>query len=367
VRFLLAPDKFKGTFSASDVCRHLRAGILDAHPAAEVISHPLADGGDGTLDVLLTALGGEKIPVRSRGPLGADIIVEVGRLPDGIIVIESALICGLGRLRAEERNPMRTSTYGVGLVVREVLSWSPPAILVGLGGSATVDCGLGAARALGYRFISEGGGELDGTGGDLGRLARIQRPAQASAPGSSAKIIALCDVRNSLVGPDGAAETFGAQKGASSEEIGRLVSGLERVAEIIESDLGIRVANVRGGGAAGGLGAGLHAFVGAELVEGAPEVMRLTGLNTKKLSGVDLVVTGEGSYDRGSRAGKVVHEVIACCQSSGVPIVVVCGQWDADMPPPSLKVIHSQGVISEIDLREIGSALAFEALDEIGR
>jgi glycerate kinase len=366
VRFLLAPDKFKGTFSASDVCRHLRAGILEAHPEAEVISHPLADGGEGTLDVLLTAMGGERIPVRSRGPLGADMIVEVGRLPDGIIVIESALICGLGRLQSEERNPMETSTYGVGLVVSEVLSWRPPAILVGLGGSATVDCGLGAARALGYRFISECGGELDGRGSDLGRLARIQRPAKASAPGPSVKVIALCDVRNSLVGPDGAAETFAAQKGASSDEIGRLVSGLERVAEVIESDLGIRVADVRGGGAAGGLGAGLHAFVGAELVEGASEVMRLTGLNTRKLTGVDLVVTGEGSYDRGSRAGKVVHEVSAFCQSLGIPIVVVCGQWDAGMLPSSLKVVHGQGVMSDVDLREIGSALALEAFDEIG-
>jgi glycerate kinase len=367
VRFLLAPDKFKGTFSASDVCRHLRAGILEVQPAAEVISHPLADGGEGTLDVLLTALGGERIPVRSRDPLGADIIVEVGRLPDGIIVIESALICGLGHLRAEERNPMETSTYGVGLVVSEVLTWSPPAILVGLGGSATVDCGLGAARALGYRFISEGGRELDGTGSDLGRLARIQRPAEASAPGSSVKVTALCDVRNSLVGPDGAAETFAAQKGASPEEIGRLVSGLERVAEIIENDLGIGVASVKGGGAAGGLGAGLHAFVGAELVEGAPEVMRLTGLNPRRLSGVDLVVTGEGSYDRGSRAGKVVHGVTALCRSLEVPIVVVCGRLDADISPPPLKVIHSQGVMSDIELREIGSALALQALDETGR
>ena len=251
---------------------------------------------------------------------------------------------------------MAASTYGLGLVMREVLSWSPAGILVGLGGSATVDCGLGAARALGFKLYGQGGEDLDGKGGDLERLARIEMPAHVRVMGSGSEVTALCDVRNRLVGPDGSAAIFAPQKGASPEETARLAAGLERAALIIERDLGVQVRDLRGGGAAGGLGAGMHAFLNANLIEGASEIMRLTGFQDA-LEGVDVVVTGEGAFDGGSRNGKVVSEVTSQCLTLGIPVVVVCGRWEAGARPSNLKVIQSKGVFTARSLREAGKKI----------
>lgn len=356
MRVLLAPDKFKGSFSAREICEHLRSGILEAHPSAEVISHPLADGGDGTLQVLLDALGGVRISIAASGPRGGPLWADVGRLPDGTIVIESALFCGLELLPPAERNPMATTTYGLGLALREVASWSPPKVLVGLGGSATVDGGLGVARAFGFRLQAEDGSELAGAGADLERLAAIVAPAGREAAGLEGRLRALCDVRNPLVGAEGAAEVFASQKGATPEGRRRLRAGLERVARIIERDLGVRVADLPGGGSAGGLGAGLHAFLGAEIVPGTPEILTLTHFD-KELEGADLVVTGEGALDLGSLRGKVVQEVVGRSMSRGIPVAVVCGRCEAGIVPSGVQLLCSTGFMDAGTLREVGRKL----------
>ncbi|MBI3448764.1 MAG: glycerate kinase [Acidobacteria bacterium] len=353
MRVLLAPDKFKGTLTAAEVCRHLRAGILAAHPGAEVISHPLADGGEGTLDVLLSALGGERLALAATGPLGETRHPEVLRLPDGTIVIESARICGLDLVPPRARNPMRATTYGLGTVVAAVAAMEPSAIAVGLGGSATVDGGLGAARALGCRLIGEEGGTLEGCGEDLAKLRSIEPPASRGRSAAAPRLTVLCDVDNPLVGPAGAAEVFAAQKGASPLEVAALSLGLRNIASIIERDLGARVADLPGGGAAGGLGAMLHALCGGRLVPGPGALADWTGLD-RSLSGADLVVTGEGAFDSTADRGKVVREVIRRAGRRRIPVVVVCGRWDGAEVPGSVRVVVGGNRVNEEILHAIG-------------
>lgn len=355
MKILLAPDKFKGTFTATEVCAHLRAGILESNPRAEVIEHPLADGGDGTLAVLLAHLGGGTVTVSGSGPRGEPVRAEVGDLPDGTLVLESASLCGLSLIPGDQRNPMSTTTYGLGAALREILSWGRRRVLVGLGGSATVDGGIGLARAFGFRFIGRDARELGGSGGELEHLDAIQVPRGWDAP-ARGRLRALCDVENPLTGPSGAAESFAPQKGASAAQTRLLASGLTRLARLIQRDLGIDVAEVAGGGAAGGLGAALFAFLGAELVPGAVEIMSLCRF-TGQLEGVDLVVTGEGALDAGSFRGKVVGEVIRACGARKVRVAVVCGRDDGVSVPPGVQVLCGMKVIDARDLRDTGKRL----------
>jgi len=355
LRVLVAPDKFKGTLTAAEVCRHLRAGILAAHPGAEVISHPLADGGEGTLDVLLSALGGERVVLDATGPLGEARRPEVGKLPDGAIVIESARVCGLELVPRPARNPMRTTTYGLGTLLRAVEAWEPTAIVVGLGGSATVDGGLGAARALGFHLVGEGGRTLDGCGADLANLRAIEPPPHGGNRRAS-RLTVLCDVDNPMVGADGAAEIFAAQKGASPLEVAALSRGLRNVASILERDLGVAVAALPGGGAAGGLGAMLRACRGGHLEPGPGAMADWTDLD-RRLAGADLVVTGEGAFDASADRGKVVREVIRRAGCRGVPVVVVCGRWDGSEVPEGVKVIAGGDGVDEEILRAVGRSV----------
>ncbi len=359
MRILIAPDKFKGTFTAAEICRHLRAGMLATNASIEVISHPLADGGEGTLDVLLAALGGTRTPVASTGPLGDPVRADVGRLPDGTAVIESALFCGTALIAPERRNPLRATTYGLGTAVREVLSWKPARLLIGLGGSATVDGGLGMARALGYRILAEGGKDLPGCGADLLRLVEI-RAGDLLVDIDVCPIEALCDVATPLSGPEGAALTFAPQKGASAEEAARLDAGLQRLESILERDLGARLDALPGAGAAGGVGAAVKAFLGAELTPGARRIMALTGFE-RRLPEVDLVVTGEGECDLRGHPGKVVAEVIDAATLQGVPVFVVCGRWTGDSPVDGVQVIAGHGVMGVSEIESAGKRLVRQA------
>lgn len=324
MRVLLAPDKFKGTFSAAEVCRHLRDGLLEADPSAEVVSRPLADGGEGTLDVLLAAAGGTRVEVASSGPLGDPLRAPVGRLDGGAVVVESALFCGLGLVRPDRRDPMRATTLGLGAAIREALSWRPPELLVGLGGSATVDGGLGVARGLGFEILDAQGRRLEGTPADLPRIRAVRPPPRPPVP-PGCSVAALCDVPHRLLGPDGAAAVFGPQKGATEAQVRDLQAGLRHLSDVVRRDLGVSLEGVEGGGAAGGLGAGLHAFLGARLQRGAEVVAERTGLSGE-IARADLVVTGEGTFDETSLTGKVVGNVLCLAASQEVPVVVVCAR-----------------------------------------
>ena len=360
MRIVLAPDKFKGTFTAAQVCDHLRAGIRQADPSIDIVVHPLADGGEGTLDVILGAIGGRRVPIESVGPLGGAITANVGVLSDDTVLVESARFCGLDLVPPEKRDPLRATAYSLGRALASILSRRPPLILIGLGGSATVDGGTGMARALGFALLAADGAEIENLPFDLQHVASIRRPSRALVP-PGCRIEALCDVANPLTGPEGAVAAFAPQKGASSKDLLLLDAGLARLAVTIERDLGVQVASIPGGGAAGGLGAGLRAFLGAGLSNGAREVMALTGFD-QVLCGADLVVTGEGSYDAGSRKGKVVTEVIRLADEMGVPVVVVCGRASEKPAQTSVRVLVGGGLMGPEEFRNAGKHLVTQGL-----
>jgi glycerate kinase len=353
LRILLAPDKFKGTFAAIQVCRLLARGIRDVDPSIEVVSSPMADGGEGTLDVALAALGGARLSMACTGPLSDPLTAEVGSLPDGRLLVESARICGLLTLEPGRRDPLRSTTFGLGKALLELIPRWPSGVMVGLGGSATVDGGLGLARALGYRLRGPGNSELRGVGRDLGELKGIDPPESPLSCPVPPRV--LVDVLNPLVGSAGAARSFASQKGAGPREVKILERGLERLARILERDMGVAVAGLPGGGAAGGLGAALHAFLGAPLEPGADAMARMTGLRDA-LDRVDLVVTGEGAYETG-HMGKVADLLLSLAKERGLPAVIVCGRFRGDPPEGRCLVLPHQGLIGERGLVEAGRSL----------
>lgn len=301
----------------------MRRGILSVRSAAEVQAVPLADGGEGTADVLRRALGGDWVSARVTGPRD-EIRVDGGyvRLQDGRVVIEMARASGLSLLPEQDRDPLVTTTRGTGELLRAALAEGPGAIWLAAGGSATVDGGTGAAGALGWRFLDGRGEDLPPGGGGLSRLRRIVPPAGGLPP---SPVTVLADVSNPLVGPEGAARVFGPQKGADDSAVQRLEEGLQVLAERICEDLGLAVAELPGGGAAGGLGAGAVAFLGAEVVPGVDRVTDATGL-PERLDGADWVVTGEGRLDAQSLAGKVVSGVARLARERGVGVAVLAGR-----------------------------------------
>jgi glycerate 2-kinase len=342
---LVAPTAFKGTIGAAAAAAALAAGARAALAAAgasaaagaaataRVVELPLSDGGPGLLDALRPP--GAAGTIRSHavtGPLGgrveARLLVTSGRW-----VAESADACGLHLVPPPARDPLRASTAGVGELIRAAAG--APRLVLGLGGSATVDGGTGAARALGWRFLDARGRALPAGGGALHRLRRIV-PPPARAPAAPARplppITALADVECLLGGPRGAARVFGPQKGADPAAVERLAAGLDRLAEQVHEDVGVAVGLLAGGGAAGGLGAGLVAFAGAELRPGAAWVLEATGFDAA-LRQARLVVTGEGRFDEQSAMGKLTGTVVARARAAAVPVLVVAGAITVPLPP----------------------------------
>ncbi len=356
MRILLAPDKFKGTFTAAEICGHLAEGIHQVDPGVTVTSCPMADGGDGTLDVLLAARGGVKETVSAPGPLGGTVESPVAFLSDGAALIESAFFCGPAALGARKPDPMLASTLGLGVAVRQALARSPARLLLGIGGSVTVDGGLGFASALGYRLRDQAGSILQGCGRDLSRLCFIEPPVDGLF---STRVLALADVSNRLLGATGAARVFGPLKGASREQVEELDRGLANLAAVLSRELGVQVADIEGGGAGGGLGAAAVAFLGARIASGASTVGELTGLQPL-LQSADLVVTGEGAFDA-LHSGKVVGEVARLCAARDVPLVVVCARSDGLPPPGRVRVFTIGAVVTDTDLIQTGKALVHSA------
>jgi glycerate kinase len=314
LRVLCAPDKFRGTASAAEAARWLALGARAA--GAEAIELPLADGGEGTVEIVLGA-GGQLVEVDVPDALGRTVRARIGMLPDRTAVVELAEAAGLLGLAPEERDVMRTSTAGVGAMIRKALDRGAGRVVMAIGGSATVDGGLGMLRELGARLLDAGGAELAGAGADLERLERID--ASGLDERLAGRIEIACDVDNPLAGPAGAARVFGPQKGATPEQVERLDRGLARLAEI----LGVDPATP-GLGAAGGIAAPLVALRGATLRSGAELVQELTGFDAA-VAGVDLCITGEGKVDEQSAHGKTVAAVAATAAAHGVPVVVVAG------------------------------------------
>lgn len=329
MKIIIAPDSFKGSLTALEVCEAAREGVLRARPGATVVTVPMADGGEGTVQSLVDATGGRLVTERVTGPLGEPVDAAYGMLGDGrTAVIEMAAASGLPLVPPELRNPLHTTTRGTGDLIRAALDAGAEKLIVGIGGSATTDGGLGMAAALGARFLDETGQEVQPTGAGLLKLARIDL-ADFDPRVRAAKIRVACDVDNPLYGPRGAAAVYGPQKGATPEIVAQLDEGLQRLAGVIERDLGLEIAELAGAGAAGGLGAGLLAFCGATLEPGVRIVIDTVGLR-EKMRGGDLCLTGEGRIDYQTAFGKTCMGVAEVAKEAGVPVVAFGGSVATD-------------------------------------
>ncbi|MFQ6049033.1 MAG: glycerate kinase [Phycisphaerae bacterium] len=328
MKLVVAPDSFKQCLSSTQVCQAIVEGLRRVWPGPDVRIEavPMSDGGEGLVEALLAARGGRKHPTTVRGPLGQPVEAFVGLLEDGqTAVIEMASASGLGLIDPQQRDPLRTTTYGTGQLILGALDWQVRRIIVGVGGSATVDGGVGCAQALGVRFFGPDGRVLpDGLGGgDLQRVGRIDASGRDRRL-EGVELVVACDVDNRLCGPQGAAAVYGPQKGATPQMVEQLEAGLAHLAGLIERDLGRQVAEMPGAGAAGGLAAGLVGFCGARLRPGVELVMEATGLQ-QRLVGCDLVITGEGRLDAQSLMGKVISGVGRVARQAGVPVVALVG------------------------------------------
>ena len=323
-KILLVPDSFKGTLSSRQVCQVMAGQLRRFFPQAQVISIPVADGGEGSVEAFLAAAGGERRTRTVTGPFGEPVEAFYGILGDGrTAVIEMAVCAGLplaeGRL-----NPERATTYGVGELLLAAKEAGCTKAILGLGGSCTNDGGVGAAAALGAKFTRADGAAFIPTGGTLGEIAALDVSPVAQAL-QGMELTAMCDIDNPLYGEAGAAAVFAPQKGADAAMVARLDAGLRHLGQVSARCLGRDFSHLPGAGAAGGLGFGMAAFCGAQLRMGIDAVLDAVGFDSL-LPGTDVVFTGEGKIDSQSARGKVVSGVAVRCRKAGVPVVAVVGQ-----------------------------------------
>jgi len=329
MKIVIAPDSFKESLSAREAAAAIAAGFRDIRPAADCRECPLADGGEGTVAAVIAATAGRVVEVRVTGPLGQPVAAFFGVTGDGrTAVIETAAASGLALVPPPLRNPLKTTSYGSGELIRAALNAGLRRLFIGLGGSATSDAGAGLLQALGVRLLDAGGRDIGVGGEGLENLERID--VQGLDPRLNACTIQVaCDVDNPLTGPRGAALVYAPQKGASPEMAARLDAGLARFAACLRRDLGREVAAVPGAGAAGGMGAALAGVLNAGLEPGIGMIMETTGLS-ETLAGADLVVTGEGRLDAQTTSGKVVSGVARLARQAGIPVIALAGSVTTD-------------------------------------
>ena len=323
MKFLFASDSLKGTLSSDDTGRLLAKAAKEVFPACICEGIPVADGGEGTVDAVIRAVQGQQIRVKAQDPLMQTRETYYGKLDENRAIIEMALASGYALVPAEKRNPLYTSSYGTGELIRDALDRGFRDITIAIGGSATNDGGMGCMRALGVRFLDRAGRELMGNGSDLGRLAAID-DSGLDPRIADAVFTVMCDVTNPLCGENGATYTFGPQKGATPEILERLERGMENYRDILIRTYDMNPDTIPGSGAAGGLGAALLVFLRAQLKSGIETVLDLIEFD-RRLKGGSLVVTGEGCTDWQSCYGKVVQGVGDRCRKHNVPAVALVG------------------------------------------
>ncbi len=362
MKVVVAPNSFKGSLSASEAASAIARGVRQAFPDAEILEVPVADGGEGTVEALVSAHHGAYRTAEVDGPLGDPVAAPYGLIERGKTgVVELASASGLTLITPERRDPRKASTFGFGQLLEEVRSAGVLEIIAGLGGSATNDGGAGMAQALGYRLLDAEGHELPRGGAALARLERID-PAGFDHRWSSVKVRVACDVTNPLTGPQGASAVYGPQKGADEQAVRELDAALARLAVVIEKDLGTRVGDVPGAGAAGGAGAGLIAFLDAFLVPGAPLVVEASGFDAR-LARADLVITGEGRVDEQTAYGKAPGEVAKRAQEARIPVLLIAGAkgpgWEAlsDLGVTAIVTLDEEGQNLQQLIREAGPML----------
>jgi glycerate 2-kinase len=353
MRIVIAPDKFKGSLSAEEVCAAIVSGVRHAVTATDIIEIPLADGGEGTRAILTKASGGRDVTVRVSDPLGRSIDAVYGISADGRkAFIEMSAASGLQLLKPTEHNPLNTSTVGTGELIRHALANGAREIVLGIGGSATNDMGIGMATVLGYRFLDSEEKELSPIGANLEHVAKITVAEVNKLAGVIVTV--LCDVANPLYGEIGAAHIFAAQKGADAAAIQRLDYGLSHIAGVIQRQFNVDV-NFPGAGAAGGLGAGAHFFLGGNLVRGITYVLEALSVESE-IANADLVITGEGKLDTQSLSGKVISGVAALCQRHHKPFIIVTGR--NTLTPEQLHDLGPAKVYALADITDESTAMA---------
>lgn len=323
MKFLFASDSFKGTLSSEQIITLLDAAAKNVFPDCETMGIPVADGGEGTIDAVISVLHGSIYEVDVHGPLMEEVVSRYGETGNGAAVIEMAAASGLPMVPVDKRDPRVTTTYGTGELIKTALDRGCRDITIAIGGSATNDGGMGAMRALGIHFLDENGEELPGCGNDLARVADIDISGLHSAV-KDARFTIMCDVNNPLTGPDGATYTFGKQKGGSPEILDELEQGMIHYAALIREKVGTDVDQIPGSGAAGGLGAAFCVFLKAEMKSGIETVLDLIHFD-ELLEGVDLVITGEGRIDWQSAFGKVPSGIGNRCRKKGIPAIAIVG------------------------------------------
>jgi len=325
VKILIAPDKFKGSLSAREVAEYIAKGLRDVLPEATINIVPMADGGEGTAEVICDALGGSWVNCAAHDPIGREIDARYGWIQKRkLAVMEMNEAAGMRRLSESERDPLRANTFGVGEMILDASRRGAQKIIIGLGGSATNDGGFGMAGALGCRFFNERGQEIEKVV-DLVELQRIKRKRALNLP----RIIAAADVRNPLLGENGATRVFGPQKGATADKIDILERALTKLADVVSKDPKVNYRDEPGAGAAGGLGFGLMSFCGAAIRPGFDVVAESVGLESK-MKDVDVVITGEGSLDRQTLEGKTPAGVAGLARKLGKRIFAIVGRASED-------------------------------------
>jgi glycerate kinase len=324
MHILIAPDKFKGSLSAREVAANIALGLCDVLRDAKIDIVPMADGGEGTAEVICDALGGSWLKCKARDPVGREIDARYAWIDERkLAVMEMSEAAGMRRLSESERDPLRATTFGVGEMILDAATRGANEIIIGLGGSATNDGGFGMARALGFRFDYEHEQEHEQKVTCLLHLVKIAKPKELTLP----KIIAAVDVRNPLLGENGATRVFGPQKGAAGDKIDNLERALAKLADVVSKEFGVDYRDEPGTGAAGGLGFGLMSFCGARIQPGFDVVAEAVRLESK-MKDVDLVITGEGSLDRQTLEGKTPAGVARLARKLGKRVFAIAGRRD---------------------------------------
>ena len=355
MKLLFASDSFKGTLSSDQTIELLTKAAEEVFGSCETSGVPVADGGEGTTDAVVKARSGEIITVPVHGPLMEMEQGFYGRLSETEAILEMAAASGLPMVPEEKRNPLNTTTYGTGELLKAALDAGFTEIAIAIGGSATNDGGMGFASALGIRFLDQDGNVLEGRGEDLEKVAHIDMSGLDPAV-QKAHFTVMCDVTNPLCGPDGATYTFGKQKGGTPEILDRLEKGMQNYRDVIIREFGVNPDEIQGSGAAGGLGTALKVFLHAEMKSGIETVLDLIDFDAR-LEGVDLVVTGEGRTDWQSCFGKVMQGVGDRSAKHQVPVAALCGGLG-----PDYEKIYAHG-ISSIMTTVDGPMPLKEALD----
>ncbi|MBG92274.1 MAG: glycerate kinase [Chloroflexi bacterium] len=344
MKIVIAPQAFKGSLSALNVANAVQKGVRRIFPDAQILTCPVADGGDGTLETLVESSGGKIMETNVADPTGKPIVAQWGAMGDGnTAVIEMARTSGLALLTLEERDPLNATTYGLGEIIVSALNKGFRKFIVGIGGSATNDAGAGMAQALGIRLMDREGRNLVFGGAALQNLSVIDTSSIDQRVLESNFQIA-CDVNNPLTGPEGASAVYGPQKGATEENVRQLDSALGVFAEVAKRDLGKDISNLEGAGAAGGLGAGMIAFVEGHLRAGVDIVLDTVNL-AEKLESADLVITGEGSIDFQTVYNKAPIGVARMAKARGIPTIGISG-----MLGKNYQIVHNHGIDAALSI-----------------